>query len=111
PLPFNCVRDRAPPPPPLLPFPTRRSSDLPLVVMGLRWIGVNSIGECSHRWITRLALRRLWRVLLFEIPATRGSNEVVPSIIVGGDRESTRLDSSHQIISYAGRCLECRDME
>src|SRR5258708_26943084 len=39
-------------------------------------------------------------------PAPAGSDDLTENIIIATDRKSTRLNSSHQIISYAVFCLK-----
>src|SRR5947208_7265766 len=70
-------------------FPTRRSSDLRPVGRGPRTARPRSRTPCSGR--TGRRRRRRW-------PA--------PPPPPPGDRKSTRLNSSHQIISYAVFCLK-----
>src|SRR5258708_27367660 len=50
-------------------------------------------------------------MILREFRAVLGSNFVGPRGIRAGDRKSTRLNSSHQIISYAVFCLKKKNRE
>src|SRR5688500_19818869 len=83
----------------LLPFPTRRSSDLALVGGGVAWlIAVGRVGARAGAALVALVVGLdLWsadrRFFVFE--ATER-----------GDRKSTRLNSSHLVISYAVFCLK-----
>src|SRR5256885_12475948 len=40
------------------------------------------------------------------VPSRRNRNEPIPSLNAGRDRKSTRLNSSHLVISYAVFCLK-----
>src|SRR5256885_13076964 len=63
--------------------PTRRSSDLSAI---------------ARTWLVRLAASRLtFAVRSFHVPAAPGTC---------ADRKSTRLNSSHLVISYAVFCLK-----
>src|SRR5207244_12437968 len=68
-------------------FPTRRSSDLPWVML-LVWAG--------------MVLGDNWQDLKHQL---RGLDYIVVET-AKLDRKSTRLNSSHQIISYAVFCLK-----
>src|SRR5206468_11258450 len=72
-------------------FPTRRSSDLDQRLARSCFRGQAGLLEASpshdHQWQTRL----------------RGS---IPRPCLEGDRKSTRLNSSHDQISYAVFCLK-----
>src|SRR5207244_10486030 len=93
------------------PFPTRRSSDL-ITVIGERLGPVGSdplpwpsLAECDAVYFTAgdvdaLRAARSARVLV-------ATSRVFPLLVearVQLDRKSTRLNSSHQIISYAVFC-------
>src|SRR5207244_8943210 len=97
-------------PPPLPSFPTRRSSDLTsffakrpngLLIEKMRVpLGVIAIIYESRPGVTAdaagLCLKSGNAALL------RGGKEAVrTNAAIAGDRKSTRLNSSHQIISYA----------
>src|SRR5258708_26402368 len=83
-------------------FPTRRSSDLESLAI------IRSEPERRERLLALIdrfrtgAARLPWRVLPSETP--------IQPLIIGenaeADRKSTRLNSSHQIISYAVFCLQ-----
>src|SRR5207244_10889004 len=84
-------------------FPTRRSSDLmlPVQIQQRSWLRGGFVNPV-------LALLRAGRDAFaghfggngFHFPLM-----VVAVLLVVVDRKSTRLNSSHQIISYAGFCL------
>src|SRR5207244_13235516 len=76
----------------LLSFPTRRSSDLPLSSERSRCMAMPLASWRQHTMSPLRPLRHL--------RAGSGSRASVP------DRKSTRLNSSHQIISYAVFCLK-----
>src|SRR5207244_13097050 len=89
-------------------FPTRRSSDLQAGIEGLRRYGA---GTASVRFIcgTFAAHRELeariapfvgTEAALSYVSCWNANEAVIP------DRKSTRLNSSHQIISYAVFCLK-----
>src|SRR5207244_12638148 len=89
---FLCTR----PPPSSTLFPTRRSSDLETGRgVAERILRHDADGGCDHR--PRRSAGRL-----------HGEHQLAPRS--GGDverdRKSTRLNSSHQIISYAVFCLK-----
>src|SRR5436190_17077006 len=72
-------------PPRSTPFPTRRSSDLPLVsIQTLRWVS------------ELVATEDVWNLFSAAV-ALKGFHT---------DRKSTRLNSSHTVISYAVFCLK-----
>src|SRR5207244_13136120 len=72
-------------------FPTRRSSDLK------RSIGRCRVSRC-WRWLaTSVSHWRAWRLTSSRSAKLRRGQK---------DRKSTRLNSSHQIISYAVFCLK-----
>src|SRR5699024_12226255 len=120
--------------PPLLPFPTRRSSDL------IAWLlrTGSDIGCGSHSipyphpsisaapWTKSLTRAEI--SMRVSTPKERTYNSIVasagitegrypPSVIIackrslGGDRKSTRLNSSHVSISYAVFCLKKKKQE
>src|SRR5205807_10609306 len=92
-------------------FPTRRSSDLKYLV---RWhvpTGNNDLGDPSavrllHSYARRPTVciestMQLGRLVERELPQL-----TMPALIMQGrDRKSTRLNSSHLVISYAVFCL------
>src|SRR5690606_41592672 len=85
----------------LHPFPTRRSSDLAPRSRRVRRSPPASPGRCgrgSSGWCRRSA----WMLLRFPVL------HLAPNIPrgCGGDRKSTRLNSSHVKISYAVFCLK-----
>src|SRR5947207_4329135 len=74
-------------------FPTRRSSDLTVrVLQGERKPGLN----------------RVWWDLRYSPPAVPKLRTPPPgkAFVRVGDRKSTRLNSSHTVISYAVFCLK-----
>src|SRR5207244_11701209 len=104
PPPFYLARPRLPPAP--ASFPTRRSSDL----VGLL------LGEPAHLLRDHLARMRPGRAAMRIVArphdvvghAERQRAGEARGIVLEGDeedRKSTRLNSSHQIISYAVFCL------
>src|SRR5688500_20034935 len=78
-------------------FPTRRSSDLPL----LSAIGFDF--KTSDPMDVSCMLRRPERITLAEVTVLPGNVLSSPS---SSDRKSTRLNSSHLVISYAVFCLK-----
>src|SRR5207244_5248246 len=88
-------------------FPTRRSSDLALG-FALRLRGLNRVGlnedEVHKVEAARAYFRGNFSVNL-EHPMLMKSLIAV-SLAAAEDRKSTRLNSSHQIISYAVFCLK-----
>src|SRR5947209_15295320 len=88
---YSCDRQRG-----LHSFPTRRSSDLLAAV-------VSALALCDrHRARVRRGHRR----------QDRQPREVaVPLAVAKRDRKSTRLNSSHANISYAGFCLQKKRAE
>src|SRR5258708_19180891 len=55
---------------------------------------------------TRFRLREGFELAVCEVPGVRGDQEKELALGVLQDRKSTRLNSSHQIISYAVFCLK-----
>src|SRR5207244_4818890 len=104
PLPL-AAPPRAPPS-----FPTRRSSDL-LEAGGIPLnLPVVSLGETQVR-----PTAMLWRnMAAMATEEMLRANPVDGVVLLGGcdktipDRKSTRLNSSHQITSYAAVCLKRR---
>src|SRR5205807_4784611 len=97
-----------PPAPPRLPppFPTRRSSDLGDPAVGLQHLsnrhgaGALAIHAQGHRLGPHGEMMRgLGRERPAEIAQGFGAD-------LGQDRKSTRLNSSHLVISYAVFCLK-----
>src|SRR5207244_11055473 len=95
---------------PLNSFPTRRSSDLaaarrrphrerrdPLAPASL------GAGKEQHSFQSRMGMREPFRLPGVGVPTRLGDRL--------GDRKSTRLNSSHQIISYAVFCLKKKKIE
>src|SRR5438552_7763676 len=78
-------------------FPSRRSSDLEIVVQQLCLAGLQFRSQNHVAQFYRVREQRVF-LELFE-----GQVRIV---VVHGDRKSTRLNSSHQIISYAVFCLK-----
>src|SRR5207247_8793160 len=94
-------------PPPLHSFPTRRSSDLTMTELGRRADAETVHGHCAPRF------ERL-RDALADALATGAEVGAALAVRVDGnavidlwgDRKSTRLNSSHEWISYAVFCLK-----
>src|SRR5207247_10194015 len=97
------------PPPSLLPFPTRRSSDLADPARSAK----------AQRRLRRCHRRSARAAFVAESPPDSIAREPpVPPIVshtssrgnggtsAGRDRKSTRLNSSHEWISYAVFCLK-----
>src|SRR5205807_2997457 len=86
-------------------FPTRRSSDLPSALPGFQGRKPPLFGI-----LHQLRLQRQMPVLLQPDPAaSRGGARPAPGgpgPPRGRDRKSTRLNSSHLVISYAVFCLK-----
>src|SRR5947208_8779374 len=82
------------------PFPTRRSSDL---CSGLDSLSAKLTGPEKSRLLYSHLSRSRCSAWGTEDRWIMGKRERVPSTI---DRKSTRLNSSHQIISYAVFCLK-----
>src|SRR5438132_10742998 len=75
-------------------FPTRRSSDLPAMLLALglplpRMLYVHGFVNIDSKKISKSL-----------------GNVIAPKDVVGRDRKSTRLNSSHTVISYAVFCLK-----
>src|SRR5207244_11625104 len=84
-------------------FPTRRSSDLVHIAEGL-WIKCDSCKEIVYRAEVERAGRVCPKCLY---PFRVSARERIALLAdPGTDRKSTRLNSSHQIISYAVFCLK-----
>src|SRR5690606_40153012 len=100
------------PPPCALPsFPTRRSSDLPLQAVERQ---TYAQGHAGIIVVVRAGALVIAQFLgsdagfgreLVRIKAQREAPVVIALGLVGGDRKSTRLNSSHVKISYAVFCL------
>src|SRR5438105_12432616 len=87
------------PTPPLHSFPTRRSSDLDLLILDLMMPGMDGLEVCK-------ALRARGRstpILMLTAKSTE-LDRVLGRL--RRDRKSTRLNSSHEWISYAVFCLK-----
>src|SRR5690606_40696158 len=97
------------PPPDLPSFPTRRSSDLPLDegTGGTRDSGCDA-GHAGSQRVARLHPLGgpRWRHGGSAAVRARGTRLATPAGGLGGDRKSTRLNSSHVKISYAVFCLK-----
>src|SRR5207244_12294475 len=88
-------------------FPTRRSSDLPIGRMSIstsksakRWVGEQSLAPETIRGV-RSPHADIHLVVQVDGARREGSQGFTRP-----DRKSTRLNSSHQIISYAVFCLK-----
>src|SRR5207244_12964523 len=93
----------------LHPFPTRRSSDLTqptFFISGHGWghgLGMSQYGAygyAQHGWTYDRILKHYYT------GTTIGQAPVSRVRVLLLDRKSTRLNSSHQIISYAVFCLK-----
>src|SRR5207244_7188975 len=92
--------------PPPHPFPTRRSSDLGTSTAGnRRSASSRGCGRPSCPTHASHAGRRCWRVA-GPLRASTSCSAPIASSRGKRDRKSTRLNSSHQIISYAVFCLK-----
>src|SRR5688500_19972810 len=85
-----------------LPFPTRRSSDLERVVIALRGV-VSLVPRILET--ARQPLHRKIRHDGNRLQIGAGEN-VGRRHVLNRDRKSTRLNSSHLVISYAVFCLK-----
>src|SRR5207244_4990155 len=101
----------SPRPPAFHPFPTRRSSDLaPGISRRRRGRGFEYLDSEGERIddpevlerIAALAIPPAWR----EVWVCMDPRGHLQATGVDVDRKSTRLNSSHQIISYAVFCLK-----
>src|SRR5690606_41604091 len=81
-------------------LPTRRSSDLAALVM------VSYFGSARSDLGRDLLMPALTAVVLGGANIYGGSGSVVGTALAALDRKSTRLNSSHVKISYAGFCLK-----
>src|SRR5206468_10928758 len=96
------------PPPYLHSFPTRRSSDLPQ-----NW-GEATVKTLINRLLKKKAIasertggRARYRPLVSREDYVTGESQGLLDRLFGGeDRKSTRLNSSHDQISYAVFCLK-----
>src|SRR5207244_13619923 len=100
PSPLACGCPRCPSPS----SPPRRSSDLFLGFHGLRVSLLRDLVLCRKRLVSVHVILSL-HVIGFGLPQ-RGLCGVKHPL---GDRKRTRLNSSHQIISYAVFCLTTTD--
>src|SRR5205807_9737724 len=93
------------PPPHLHSFPTRRSSDLPtgdflFQVNGIEIEGMNDEGvDFQYPWETSARRYHSQRLHI-------SSFYIDENMVTNRDRKSTRLNSSHLVISYAVFCLK-----
>src|SRR5437870_10705832 len=72
-------------------FPTRRSSDLGLGVLGEEEVGNDQDGEL---------------IFFRQVEGLNGSPVTIRGVKISADRKSTRLNYSHVAISYAVFCLK-----
>src|SRR5207244_12071036 len=94
--------------PPVLSFPTRRSSDL---FIGLGIMGAPMAGHLikgAHEVFLNTRRKVPGDLVAAGGVACASAAEVArrADVIITIDRKSTRLNSSHQIISYAVFCLK-----
>src|SRR5207244_11881583 len=85
-------------------FPTRRSSDLATVKFASAFAGETE-GQTQR---IREVVKRMEEVAGIADTAAQGAEQT--SAATEQDRKSTRLNSSHQIISYAVFCLKKKKM-
>src|SRR5207244_13632388 len=100
---FSCTRHRHKP----HPIPTRRSSDLqPVPQAG----GPQKKTDSNEASPSSLTAGRRGRMGGRGEQSVKGAGDSSPAlgpvVKMPGDRKSTRLNSSHQIISYAVFCLK-----
>src|SRR5207244_12329406 len=88
----------------LLPFPTRRSSDLPLQDPQVLHEDQQRASHTSRP--SRSSSTRSARSSSSSCCVTKQTAPPRPGNESTSDRKSTRLNSSHQIISYAVFCLK-----
>src|SRR5207244_12186205 len=92
------------------PFPTRRSSDLlqPKIALPHQPDQVVSLGEAVGKPIQQAFIGTCTGGRYSDLAAAaevlRGHKTKIRFVVI--DRKSTRLNSSHQIISYAVFCLK-----
>src|SRR5207244_12953904 len=92
-------------------FPTRRSSDLGLFISLLDFgTGRSAAGiggwKSASEAMARLRSRRSCPGNRSHLRPTQFSRRILRVAGLAPDRKSTRLNSSHQIISYAVFCLK-----
>src|SRR3712207_7617829 len=85
-------------------FPTRRSSDLGTLVKGIWDDAVLLVPQALACLAAVLLLRVVWRRFGWGYAAFTVVSLAIP--LIGTDRKSTRLNSSHANISYAVFCLK-----
>src|SRR5436190_13749538 len=86
-------------------FPTRRSSDLILAVLViLGWAITGPIFHFSDTW--QLVINTSTTIITFLMVFLISCHVSEKWKIGPVDRKSTRLNSSHTVISYAGFCLK-----
>src|SRR5207244_11433645 len=95
--------------PDLHPFPTRRSSDLGESGWLAESLGMGEPAQVAFVDFVALAMLHRLRLsggqLIYELGLHRGGEHAIHrAVYAGTDRKSTRLNSSHQIISYAVFC-------
>src|SRR5207249_10177590 len=103
---FSCSRDH----PDLPSFPTRRSSDL-VKIQAPGSQGANVVAGDSQDFFERMKAQSCEHVATLSgghggdfVPEVGSPDSTVRP--EGGDRKSTRLNSSHVSISYAVFCLK-----
>src|SRR5207244_12279578 len=64
------------------------------------------LGPVMSRYLGRLESRAQTSGLRFPLQVMQCGGGVIPAATLHEDRKSTRLNSSHQIISYASFCLK-----
>src|SRR5688500_19262492 len=87
-------------------FPTRRSSDLVINETLVKKLGIKNPEEVLGRDL-RIS-RNMWCTIVGVVKdfKTNSLREAVKPLVLAQDRKSTRLNSSHLVISYAVFCLK-----
>src|SRR5205807_9025676 len=101
----------SPPLPDLHSFPTRRSSDLPPVMLTICWFGCGPSVNRENGSDTAIpGCKRKFepsnkKNTIMKSTSSNGNTSNQPKLY-SLDRKSTRLNSSHLVISYAVFCLK-----
>src|SRR5258708_17664388 len=100
---------RRPPRSTLFPYTTLFRSALQIIIR-VRWTPENYFVAQKHSSMTRPDRCPIARRQHFA-PALKKQKEGIATSVKNSDRKSTRLNSSHQIISYAVFCLKKKKYE